>query len=74
MADRFTDKAKLAEVRREIAMRRRVYARGNMPPHEQQQKIAIMEAIASDYEARLAADPGPLFTGGGRVHISKSEG
>lgn len=65
MATNCTDKEKLAEVRRELAMRRKVYPRSAMPVHEQQQRIAVMEAIVADYETKVAADIGPLFSAGG---------
>jgi hypothetical protein len=45
---------KLAEVRREIAMREAVYPRrvqrGAMMPEQAQRQIAVMRAIAQDYE------------------------
>lgn len=65
MPQTFTDKDKLSEVRREIAMRRRVYGRDGAMTPKQTAQIAIMEAIAADYEAKIAGDPGPLFGGNG---------
>lgn len=69
LAPAVSDKTKLAEVRRELSMRRKVYPRSSMPPHEQAQRIATMEAIVADYEAKVRADAGPLFSnnGGGNV-------
>ena len=46
----FTAEEKLREVRREIAMRKSVYTRTGIAPHEAKFKIDIMEAIADDYE------------------------
>ena len=52
----FTAAEKLAEVRRELAMRRRVYPRlvdgGKLTQAESDRQIAIMEAVAVDYERR----------------------
>ena len=49
----FTAKEKLAEVKREIAFRRRVYDRlvdnGSMRASERDFRIAVMEQIAADY-------------------------
>ena len=54
MADRtFTTAEKLAELKREIAFRRRVYGRmvesGAMKEADAEFRIAVMEAIAADY-------------------------
>ena len=65
MARDIGDKEKLAEVRRELAMRRRVYGRSGQMTPQQTAQIAIMEAIAFDYEKKVAADHGPLFGGSG---------
>jgi len=52
---RFTAREKLEEVRRELAMRRRVYPRkveeGKLKPSKAEAQVAILEAIAADYEA-----------------------
>jgi hypothetical protein len=64
----FTAAEKLACARREIAMRRRVYpgwiAGGRMTQAEADRQIAIMVAIAADYERAAAGDAGPLFGSG----------
>ena len=54
MADRtFTATEKLAELKRELAFRRRVYGRlvesGGMKEADAEFRIAVMEAIANDY-------------------------
>lgn len=53
----FTVADKLACVEREVKMRRRVYphwtASGKMRVSEAEREIAVMEAIADDYRARL---------------------
>jgi hypothetical protein len=50
----FTAAEKLKAIRRELQMRNRVYARwvfdGKMTPHQAAHEIAVMEAIAEDYE------------------------
>jgi hypothetical protein len=50
----FTAAEKLAEVKREIVFRRRVYARmvevGSMKAADAEYRIAVMEAIARDYQ------------------------
>jgi hypothetical protein len=50
----FTRAQKHAAIKREIAMRKRVYPRwtgsGKMKDDEAEREIAIMEAIAADYE------------------------
>ena len=63
---------KIAELRRELVMRRQVYARwveiGTLAPEQAERRIAIMEAILADYETadrwqpHSFADcvPGPL--------------
>lgn len=57
----FTDKEKLAELKREIAFRRSVYGRlvasGGMKAAEAEFRIAVMEAIAADYRG----PPPPQF-------------
>lgn len=54
------DAVKLAEIRREIAMRRRLYpgwvAKGTMHQVTADRQIAIMEAMASDYAAKIEAE------------------
>ena len=54
----YTATEKLAEIERELKMRRDVYRRkveiGHMAPHTAAAQIEIMEAIRDDYE-RLAA-------------------
>lgn len=56
---KFTDARKAAEARREVKMRRRVYARrvgtGAMSASEADYQIAVMEEIADDYEERATA-------------------
>lgn len=49
----FTNEEKLEAVRRELAMRKRVYPHSRHTPQEIRWQIAIMEAIVEDYE-RLA--------------------
>lgn len=47
---------KRREAERELAMRRRVYPRmvetGRIKKHEAERQIAVMEAIAEDYQER----------------------
>mgnify|MGYP000152376146 FL=1 len=47
---------KRREAERELAMRRKVYPRmvetGRMKKHEAERQIAVMEAIAADYQER----------------------
>jgi len=54
------DAVKLSEIRREIAMRRRLYpgwvAKGTMRQVTADRQIAIMEAMASDYAAKIETD------------------
>jgi hypothetical protein len=56
----FTFAQKLAEVRREISMRKHVYptfvARGKFPQADADRQIAIMESIAEDYARAVARD------------------
>lgn len=51
-----TNADKRRECERELAMRRRVYPRwvetGKMKKHDAERQIAIMEAIAEDYQER----------------------
>jgi len=61
-----TPQQKLAEVRRELALRERVYrkwvADGKMKFKDAEARIAIMQAIAHDYEkwcAKLERESGP---------------
>jgi hypothetical protein len=53
---RVTHQAKLAELRRELALRKSVYAkqveRGNLDPAKAAAQIALIEAVISDYEIR----------------------
>ena len=67
MADLFVDAPitrsdKLGEARREIAMRERVYARqvafGRMTQEAADRGLAIMRAIAADYETKESPDEG----------------
>ena len=51
---KFTDEEKYKEALRELKMRKSVYARTLMAPHEIKYKIEIMEEIAEDY--RLLAE------------------
>ncbi|MBR0879655.1 hypothetical protein ACVMGC_001057 [Bradyrhizobium barranii subsp. barranii] len=55
-----TTKQKLECVERELAFRRRVYARlevrGKMTPHQAQHEISAMEAIVEDYRGAVAAE------------------
>jgi hypothetical protein len=46
----FTAEEKYIEAMREVKMRRTVYARTGIDPSEAKRRIAIMEAIAEDYE------------------------
>jgi hypothetical protein len=48
---KFTAEQKHTEALRELAMRKTVYARTGMAPHEAKYKIEIMEEIAEDYRA-----------------------
>jgi hypothetical protein len=54
------DAVKLAEIRREISMRRRLYpgwvAKGTMHQVTADRQIAIMEAIASDYATKIETE------------------
>jgi len=65
MVDLFADAPisradKLGEVRRELGFRRRVYARqvaiGRMTQDAADRGIAVMEAIAADYETKESTD------------------
>ena len=61
MADRiFTAADKLSAVRREITMRRRVYPRwvenNRMTQSKADEEIAVMEAIAADYERQAEGE------------------
>jgi hypothetical protein len=63
----FTNKQKLAEIRRELALRARVYperiALGRMTLEEGERFVAIMLAIANDYERLIEKDEPRLFEG-----------
>lgn len=56
----FTDQEKAACARREVGQRRRVYGRqvllGRMTQEKADREIALMEAIAAEYEARAEAE------------------
>lgn len=56
---------KLAAVKRELAFRRRVYARriteGKMTQALADEQIGVMEAIAADYEKAIATQSPELF-------------
>ncbi len=60
MPETFTDRDKADEAKREVAMRRRVYPRwvqdGRMKQADADRKIAIMEAIATDYRERAETE------------------
>jgi hypothetical protein len=61
MADRiFTADEKLAAVRRDLNMRRRVYPRwvsnGKMNQAKADEETAVMEAIVADYERQVAGE------------------
>lgn len=61
MADRiFTADEKLAAVRRELNMRRRVYPRwvsnGKMSQAKADEETAVMEAIVADYERQVQGE------------------
>jgi hypothetical protein len=47
---KFTAEEKCKEAKREVGMRKRVYAHSAMDPQEAKRKIEIMEEIAADYE------------------------
>jgi len=53
----YSDLEKLAEVEREIAMRRKVFpglvAKGSMSDAQSKRRIAVMEAIAEDYRTSV---------------------
>lgn len=61
----FSFEQKLAAVKREITFRRHVYARRvadrKMTQALADEQIAVMEAIASDYEKALATQSPELF-------------
>lgn len=46
----FTAEEKHREAQREVEMRKTVYARTLMSPHEIKRKIAIMQEIADEYQ------------------------
>lgn len=56
MTAQFSDADKIAALRREIALRRNVYARrvsdGKMKPQDRDREIGVMEAILADYETK----------------------
>ncbi len=57
-ANDFTNAAKLKEVERELALRRNVYPAmvrgGRMKQEEMDRRIAILEAVAKDYQTAIA--------------------
>jgi hypothetical protein len=59
MAEQFSDDEKLRCLEREIALRRKVYpgliSKGNVASKTAFREIALMEAIAADYRAKLAS-------------------
>jgi hypothetical protein len=61
----FTFEQKLAAVVRETSFRRRVYARrvaeGKMTQKLADEQIAVMEAIAADYDKAIAVQSPVLF-------------
>lgn len=61
----FSFEQKLAAVKREIAFRKRVYARRvadqKMTRALADEQIAVMEAIAADYEKSIAVQSPELF-------------
>jgi hypothetical protein len=61
----FSFEQKLAAVKREIAFRKRVYARrvgdGKMTQALADEQIAVMEAIAADYDKAIATQSPELF-------------
>jgi hypothetical protein len=63
MIGEFTTDEKIAEIKRELAMRNRVYprmvAKGQMTTAQSMHRVAVLAAVMRDYEAK-AAD-GPLF-------------
>jgi hypothetical protein len=58
----FTAEEKLISIRRELAMRKRVYPRwvemGKMKLDQAEREIALMQAIAADYEGPAAIELG----------------
>ena len=60
MVEQFSDDEKLRCLEREIALRRKVYpgliSKGNMASKTAFRKIALMEAIAADYRAKVVGD------------------
>jgi len=54
-----TVRDKYVEVKRELALRRRLYPRwvaeGKLPEREASRRIAVLHAIMEDYERELAA-------------------
>ncbi|MGY2051917.1 hypothetical protein [Methylobacterium sp. JK268] len=65
MAEPYTAADKLACAEREVRQRRRVYPRlvadGRMRQDEAERQTALMEAIAADYRAQVAAEKPDLF-------------
>lgn len=58
MPSRFSDAEKLAEIRRELVLRRRTYPiaikRKLLSPHAAAHHLRVFEAIEADYEARVS--------------------
>jgi hypothetical protein len=61
----FTDQEKFTEASREVEQRHRVYRnlvrKGTLSKVQAKRQIDIMIAIKLDYQAKVAATPGPLF-------------
>lgn len=66
MSKEFTVTQKIAELKREIAMRHRVYpnwvSSGRMKQEEADWQIGVLESIKSDYE-KMSGTTGSLFGG-----------
>jgi len=64
---KFTDAEKIAELRKEITMRKRVFPRwvadGRMKQADADRRIAILEEIAAEYDkaGQLPLDGGPQW-------------
>lgn len=62
---RFTNAEKVAELKRELGMRRHVYskrvAEGKMRPADKDRLIAMTEEMLGEYEAKAATDSPDLF-------------
>ena len=66
----FTATEKLREVERELAVRKHVYPRsvirGRLSQKHADHRVGVLEAIAADYRAQIAADGAPLLAGAGQ--------